>query len=151
MIEIIKDAYQIQHSLKRFIENETGTPCVWLFDTKKQNTLPKTTYLIEWYQDYHNPVAKKETVSTTSYFSIKVFAPTVSEVAKLQRDLEQLLRFNDLPILDINKNKEGIFDIVGYSNVKLRHTTDIEMYTLNEQLIKNGKDNDVQVTYSNHR
>lgn len=149
---MIKDAYQMQHSLKTFIEKGTGIPCMWLFDTKKQKTLPKSTYLIEWYQDYHNVGAKvKETVFTTSYYSIKVFAPTVSEVAKLQRKLEYLLKFNDLPILSLDKNSEGNFDIIGYSNVKLRHTTDIEMYTINEQLIRNGKENDVQVTYSNHR
>lgn len=148
----MRDAYQIQHSLRHFIEDETGTPCVWLFDTKKQKTLPKSLYLIEWYQDYHNSTSKvKETVFTTSYFSIKVFAPTVSEVANLQRQLEHLLKFKDLPILSISKNEEGTFDIVGYLSVKLRHTTDIEMYTLNEQLIRNGKENDVQVAYSNHR
>lgn len=149
---MIKDAYQMQHSLKIFIEKETGTPCVWLFDTKRQNTLPKSAYLIEWYQDYHDTGAKaKETIFTTSYYSIKVFAPTVSEVARLQRKLEYLLKFHDLPILSIEKNNKGDYDTVGYSNMKLRHTTDIEMYTINEQLIRNGKENDVQVTYSNHR
>lgn len=104
--------YDIQASLKTFLEQEFGMPCVWIYDGVKLPSA-KPFLTIEDLQTEHTTLDKMREVAESTYrLQIGVFAQSSAEKAKLPDKIKQKLAFNQIPLLDatgfFNANVERI-------------------------------------------
>lgn len=112
--------YDVQASLKTFLEQQTGLMCVWIYDGAK---LPaeKPFLTIEDLQAQHStPEKMREIVESTYRFQIGVFAQTSAQKAKLPDEITRLLTFNKIPLLDTSQSG---FPAVGFFVAEVERVT----------------------------
>lgn len=103
--------YDVQASLKTFLEQQTGLMCVWIYDGVKLPT-EKPFLTIEDLQAQHSTLEKmREIVESTYRFQIGVFAQTSAQKAKLPDEITRLLTFNKIPLIDTSQSG---FPAVGF-------------------------------------
>lgn len=112
--------YDVQASLKTFLEQQTGLMCVWIYDGVKLPT-EKPFLTIEDLQAQHSTLEKmREIVGSTYRFQIGVFAQTSAQKAKLPDEITRLLTFNKIPLIDTSQSG---FPAVGFFVAEVERVT----------------------------
>lgn len=112
--------YDVQASLKTFLEQQTGLMCVWIYDGVKLPT-EKPFLTIEDLQAQHSTLEKmREIVESTYRFQIGVFAQTSAQKAKLPDEITRLLTFNKIPLIDTSQSG---FPAVGFFVAEVERVT----------------------------
>ena len=93
--------HEIQASLKRFIEQQTGRAVVWIYDGVSLSNVAKPFYTIEALQNNTAVLSKqRESMQTLHRFQIGVYAANSTEKARKSGELRDLLNFNAIPLLN---------------------------------------------------
>lgn len=112
--------YDVQASLKTFLEQQTGLMCVWIYDGVKLPT-EKPFLTIEDLQTQHStPEKMREIVESTYRFQIGVFAQTSAQKAKLPDEITRLLTFNKIPLID---TRQSGFPSIGFFVAEVERVT----------------------------
>ena len=95
--------YDIQASLKLFIEDTVNVPVVWIYDGVK---LPseKPFITIEDLQINNETLDKlRDAVQSEYYFQVGIHGQTNAQRTRLQSELKQALLFNRIPLVDTSQ------------------------------------------------
>jgi len=114
--------YDIQASLKTFLEQQTGYTCVWIYDGVKLPTT-KPFLTIEDLQTQHETLDKMREVAESTYrFQVGVYASSSAQKAKLPEEIKRVLTFNQIPLLDTSQSG---FPAVGFFIADVERITPI--------------------------
>jgi hypothetical protein len=95
--------YDIQASLKTFLEQEFGIPCVWIYDGVELPSA-KPFLTVEDLQTQHETLDKMREVAESTYrFQIGVFAQSSAQKAKLPDEIKRKLSFSKIPLIDTSQ------------------------------------------------
>ena len=92
--------HNIQASIKKHLEQQTGFKCIWLYDGVKVPT-ERPILTIEALPTIYGTQAKlKDVVATKTRYQIGVLSKTGSQAAQLPHEIADLLTFEPVPLLD---------------------------------------------------
>lgn len=95
--------YDIQASLKLFIEGTVNVPVVWIYDgVKLPNEKPFIT--IEDLQVNNETLDKlRDAIQSEYHFQVGIHGQTNVQRTRLQSELKQALLFNRIPLVDTSQ------------------------------------------------